>query len=300
MSVLPWAAVAAWVATAAVAGGAARDARRRAAAQHRLTRMRPRPAPPAGEPKTGRAPWDALAGRIGRMVASPARRRIWQARLGQAGWTGTPEGFLGRVVLLSTAAAGLALLLFGVWRVPWSRAGVGAGVVGVLVAVLLPVHLRTLAERRRARLLEELPDVFDFLAVSMAAGLTFDATLAHVVPQLEGVAQAELKRVLDDMRVGMTRREALDALANRTGLLELERLATLIAQAETLGRSLSEALRAEAARMRGARLLAARTRAGRLPVRMTFPIVLFLFPALYVILLGPALLDLLHAVGGHP
>lgn len=296
---LTWAAVLAWVAAAAVAAGGARAARRRAAARRRLERMQPPRLRPGGEPGTRRPAGGRLAPRIGLVLASPAQRRVWHERLGQAGWAGTPEAFLGRVALVSTAATVVCLLLFAVWRIPWPRAVAAAVAAGILVALLLLVHLRTLADRRRAALVQELPDVFDFLAVSMAAGLTFDATLAHVVPQLEGVAQQELRRVLDDMRVGMTRREALDALAARTGLAELERLAALVAQADTLGRGLSETLRSEAARMRGARLTEARTRAGRLPIRMTFPIVLFLFPALYVILLGPALLDLLHAVGGR-
>jgi tight adherence protein C len=291
------AAVAAWLAVAAVAAGGAWAARREAAARRRRERMRP------GGTQVRRSgardAAGALAAWMGRILTSPRQRRVWQERLDQAGWTATPEGFLGRVVLTGVASAVLALVLFIVWHIAWSRAVSAAFLAGVLVGLIRLAHLRTLADRRRAALLQDLPDVFDFLAVSMAAGLTFDATLAHVVPQLEGVAQQELRRVQDDMRVGMTRREALDALAGRTGLQELERLAALVAQADTLGRGLSETLRAEAARMRAARLTEARMRAGRLPVRMTFPIVLFLFPALYVILLGPALLDLLHAVGGR-
>jgi tight adherence protein C len=138
----------------------------------------------------------------------------------------------------------------------------------------------------------------EFLAVSLAAGLSLDGALSYVVPHLSGVVREVFEEYLDDLRVGHSRREALQRLTQRTQTEDLERFAALIHQAEQLGSGLHEPLRQESRRLRQARLMAARERAGRLPVQITVPIVLFLLPALYVILLGPAALSVLHSLGG--
>lgn len=287
--------VGAWLAVAVSAVGA-RVALRRAERERRLRRMGWSPPVRLAHPGwAGRLPKD-----VGRHLLPPGRRAAWEARLRLAGRRETPEAFIGRAGLMGAAAFLASTGLFLLLHVATAVALWGAVVVGVLAGLQLPVHLRTETERRRLVLLAQLPEVLDFLGVSLSAGLAFESALHHVVPQLDEPAAGELGRVVEDLRLGTTRRDALAALARRTGLVELDRLAALVAQADALGRGIADTLHAEAARLRETRLLEARTRAARLPVRLSLPLVAFLFPALYVVLLGPAVMDVLRVLGARP
>lgn len=292
----------AWIWVAAVAALLLRQNRHQRGRLRRLARMRPPAIAPAttGEPPAPSSPPQGLLvlEAVGRAVSTPLRREKWRLKLQEAYPMASIEAFFGRVALSGAAVAVVAGLVARWASLPAAETVLLALLAGTLGVLWFFAHLRTLRDLRHRQLQEALPDLFDFLAVSLAAGLTLDAALGYVVPQLEGAAHDAFQSLLHDLHVGSSRREAFTRLAQRTGLEALERLTLLIVQSDQLGTGLHEALRAEAQRLREERLGRARERAGRLPVQMTFPIVAFLLPALYALLLAPALIDILHSVGG--
>ena len=172
-----------------------------------------------------------------------------------------------------------------------------------LVVGLLAPHyiLQKSIQGRHNQIRKALPDVIDLLVVSVEAGAGLDGALAEVVARKEGPLVDEFRRLLGEVRVGKTRRRAWQDMADRVGEDNLSALVGSLAQAEQLGVSIAKALRTQADSLRTRRSLQIREIAAALPVKMLFPLIFFIFPALFVILLGPGLLsmtDLLGTLGG--
>ena len=198
-------------------------------------------------------------------------------------------------VVGSLAAAGLLVgLIAGVSLTgSWARA-IALGLVVALTAGSAPLlRQRSRAASRADRIATELPDVLDLLAVTVSAGLGFDAALARVSSAFEGPLAEELRRVRHEVALGATRGAALKELARRTGLPQLRAFAAAIAQADALGAPLAEVLRAQATTQRGIHSLRLEERAQQLPVKLVVPLVLCLLPALFVVVIGPAAVSLL-------
>lgn len=158
----------------------------------------------------------------------------------------------------------------------------------------LPDVLLKSAIRRRQRAIQRaLPDVLDLLTVSVEAGLGFDSAIAKVVEKLAGPAGEEFQRMLQDIRMGMPRREALREVAARTDVPDLNTFVASLIQADTLGVSISKVLRIQSEQMRNRRRQRAEELAMKAPVKLIFPLVLFIFPTIFIVLLGPALLQVL-------
>ncbi len=192
-------------------------------------------------------------------------------------------------------------------------AAAGAGLVGIAIGsaggpvgaiVLLPILgafgffapdilVAGRARARREAVRAELPDTLDLLAVSVEAGLGFDAAIGKVTEHMEGALSQELGLVLGAMRVGESRQDALKKLAERVPAAELAAFVRAIIQADQLGISLGRILRVQAADTRQRRQAAAEERAMKAPIKMLFPTVLFIFPAMFLVVLGPALMNLL-------
>lgn len=172
-----------------------------------------------------------------------------------------------------------------------------AAVLGVLVAGALGIGvpllwLRARVDRRQQRIVRELPDVFDMIVVSVEAGLGFEAAIARVTENTEGPLTDELRRTLLDMNLGMGRRRALQALSARTRALPMRALVAAIIQADQTGMGVGQVLRAQAEHLRTMRRQSAEERAMKAPLKMLFPLIFFIFPALFVVLLGPAVLSI--------
>ena len=198
-------------------------------------------------------------------------------------------------VVGSLAAAGLLVgLIAGVGLTgSWARA-VALGLVVALTAGSAPLlRQRSRADSRAARIATQLPDVLDLLAVTVSAGLGFDAALARVSSAFEGPLAEELRRVRHEVALGTTRAEALRELSRRTGLPQLRTFAAAIAQADALGAPLAEVLRSQASTQRAIHSLRLEERAQQLPVKLVVPLVLCLLPALFVVVIGPAAVSLL-------
>ena len=156
-----------------------------------------------------------------------------------------------------------------------------------------PTTLLTLKARsRRERVQADLPDALDLLAVSVEAGLGFDGAVAKLSEHMEGPLAEEFGLTLSEMRIGESRQEALKRMAERVDAPELSAFVRAIIQADQLGTTLGRILRVQAADSRLRRQAAAEERAMKAPIKMLFPTVLFIFPAMFLVILGPAILNI--------
>lgn len=173
---------------------------------------------------------------------------------------------------------------------------IAALVFSALIGFFFPnMVLRHKEEERRLHLSEVFPDVMDLLVVCVEAGLSLDAAIKKVGEEFRFASpdmSEELLLVNLEIRAGKGRIDALKSLAERTALEEMKALVSILIQAEHFGTSIADALRAHADDMRDIRIQTAREKAAKLPVKMAFPILMFIFPALFLVILGPAVIQI--------
>ena len=171
--------------------------------------------------------------------------------------------------------------------------------IGALLGAYLPIYLlnRAIMERRRA-IRRALPDAIDLLIVSVEAGIGFDGAVAKLVDKTRGPLAEEFARVLEEVYVGKSRVDALKAMAARANVAELTTFVAAIYQADELGVSVAKVLRAQGAAMRQARSQRAREIGAKLPVKMLIPLVFFIFPAIFIVILGPGAMSIMKSLGG--
>jgi len=153
--------------------------------------------------------------------------------------------------------------------------------------------LSHLAYNRQTEVRNTLPDILDTLVVSVEAGLGFEAALAQVVANADGPVVGEFARVLHEMQIGRARTDALREMGVRTTVTELKAFSSAVVQATTLGVSIAKVLRQQAAEMRLRRRQRAEEQAQKVPVKILFPMILCLFPAIFVVVLGPGMINLI-------
>jgi tight adherence protein C len=176
-----------------------------------------------------------------------------------------------------------------------SGAGMGflLTIGGAFVGFVMPDFvLSAKARARREAVRAELPDALDLLAVSVEAGLGFDGAISKLAEHMDGPLTEEFNLALGEMRIGEGRQEALKKMAERVDTPEISSFTRAIIQADQLGISLGRILRVQAADTRLKRQAAAEEKAMKAPIKMLFPLVLFIFPAMFIVILGPALLNL--------
>jgi len=211
--------------------------------------------------------------------------------LALAGVKTTPGAFLA-VWVVSTllpvvAVTGLALLM----GLPLALALMG-GLVLALVGFAAPLFLlRGATRQRQRRILRALPDTLDLIAVSVEAGLGLEAALARVTEKLPGPLSDEVSRTLREIAVGRDRHEALTDLGERTGVDDLRTFVLSIVQAEQLGVGIAQTLKAQSDFLRLKRRQQAELAAQQAPVKMVFPLVFLIFPAMMIVILGPAAIN---------
>jgi tight adherence protein C len=192
--------------------------------------------------------------------------------------------------LVAGAALGLVVVALG---------SVGAGVLFMPVfgalGFLAPDWVLTFKIRsRREAIRGELPDALDLLAVSVEAGLGFDGAVTKLTEHMSGPLIDEFALMLNEIRVGEARSVALRKMADRVDAGELSNFVRAVIQAEQLGISLGRILRVQAADSRLRRQAAAEEKAMKAPIKMLFPTVGFIFPAMFIVVLGPAMLNILR------
>jgi tight adherence protein C len=173
-----------------------------------------------------------------------------------------------------------------------TAAFVFASVLGAIGYIAPAIVVSQRAKRRQSTIVRQLPDALDLLAVSVEAGLGFDGAVAKLTQYMAGPLSEEFELALGEMRIGESRPDALKKLALRAGTPEVSAFVRSIVQADQLGTSLGRILRVQATDTRNKRQAAAEERAMKAPIKMLFPTVAFIFPAMFIVILGPALLSL--------
>jgi tight adherence protein C len=207
---------------------------------------------------------------------------------------------LGRRVTPTSYLAAKGVLAFAGALVGIMFSSLAGSATGLLFTVALaaagffgPDYFVSLKARsRRERVKADLPDALDLLAVSVEAGLGFDGAIAKISEHMEGPLADEFSLTLGEMRIGESRQDALKRMADRVDAPELSSFTRAIIQADQLGTSLGRILRVQAADSRLRRQAAAEEKAMKAPIKMLFPTVLFIFPAIFLVILGPAFMNL--------
>ncbi len=200
------------------------------------------------------------------------------------------------VVKLLTSIVGLVL---GFLLLDFGEDGTQRAVLFLLPIVLgffgPDAWLQRKIDERRQAMLRALPDILDLLVISVEAGLGFDSALSRVVATVPGPLSEEFFRMLQETRVGVSRRDAMRHLMDRTDLDELRSFLLAMIQAEAFGVTIARVLRVQADEMRVKRRQRAQEKAFAAPVKLVFPLVFCIFPALFIVLLGPAALQISEA-----
>ena len=246
-----------------------------------------------GRADAARPRWELLGRLSGLLVR--LHLKLWRrqspdvisAQLRRAGASRrlTPELFMaGRVVLIVAAVLG-GLTLVGGPR------GFVLAIVFAVAAIYLPSFFLSKAAAQRAdRIDGELPHFVDQLAIAIEAGMSFDAALSYLVEASDGPLSEEIGRIMTEVRVGESRRAALRSFAERVGSDNAIAFANAVVSSEQLGSPLAGILRAQAADFRHRRQMHAEERAQKAPVKMLFPIAIFILPVMFVVILAPAFL----------
>lgn len=175
------------------------------------------------------------------------------------------------------------------------RSIVFISIIEVCLGLLFPnLLLNKRIGQRQKQILNSLPDVLDLLTVSVEAGLGFDGALAKVIDKMPGPIAYEFENVLQEMKVGKQKRDALKDMAERVGIHDLTTFVGSIIQADQLGVSISNVLRIQSEQMREKRRQRAKEKAMKAPVKMLIPMVLFIFPTIFSVLIGPVIIKVIY------
>jgi tight adherence protein C len=240
----------------------------------------------------------AGAGRVAKRITPlDARNRISQKLL----LAGHPEGWDAERVLAFKVIGAVAGLVGGIF--------LGAVMHPAPLVALVFTALLTFAgfvvpdtminrkvEERQKEILRTLSDTLDLLTISVEAGLSLNAAIAQVVQNVPGVLSAEFARMLQEIQLGVPRSEAFRHLAERTDVEELNAFALAMIQADVFGVSIASVLRTQAQQLRIKRRQRAEAKAQQTPVKIVFPLVLCVLPALFVIIIGPGAIQIAHGL----
>jgi tight adherence protein C len=202
----------------------------------------------------------------------------------------SPNGFIASQGIFALLAAFLGLVVFGAAKP--AAAPLFAALMGVLGFMGPGFVLGAKVRARQAAVAAELPDALDLLSVSVEAGLGFDGAVQKLTEHMHGPLIEEFELALGEMRIGEGRQEALKKMAERSASPEMASFVRAIIQADQLGISLGRILRIQAGDTRLKRQLLAEEKAMKAPIKMLFPTVAFIFPAMFIVILGPAFLNL--------
>jgi tight adherence protein C len=236
----------------------------------------------------------AISGRMSRVASSSFQERT-EKRLALAGNPGNlrTADWLGVKAVGAVVGGAIFVLLFGVLNILTMPPvlGLGMGLIGVLLGYTVPEFwLGSQVRKRQHAILLQIPDALDLLTISVRAGLGFDAALGKVVEKLNGPLTDEFRRALAEVRVGKARREALRDIIPRTEVPPLTNFIGAIIQAEQLGVSISKVLQVQSEQLRIERRQRAEEQAAKAPIKMLFPLVGCIFPSLFIVILGPAII----------
>jgi tight adherence protein C len=232
-----------------------------------------------------------LSGTVARVTSSNFSERT-EKRLALAGNPGDIRvaDWLGIKAIAAAAFAAIAFIFFGLLGGN-IFAGLALGVVGLGIGYIFPEFwLGGRIKKRQKLIIMQIPDALDLLTISVRAGLGFDAALGKVVEKMKGPLIDEFRRALAEVRVGKARRDALRDIVPRTEVPPLTNFVGAIVQAEQLGVSISKVLQVQSEQLRIERRQRAEEQAAKAPIKMLFPLVGCIFPSLFIVILGPAII----------
>lgn len=220
-------------------------------------------------------------------VSRAQKKIIW------AGWSEKMDGNTWAAIRLVSMVAGIAALFFVMPRVegPMLRLGVGALIL-FMGAFGPEASLKRAIDDRRKTMERELPDMIDLLVISVEAGLGFEAAMGRVVATVPGELSSEFQWMLAETRVGISRHDALRNMSARTDVDDLNSFILALIQADQFGVSVARMLRVQAEEMRVRRRQRIQERAFAAPVKMIFPMLFCIFPSIFIIILGPAAINI--------
>ena len=235
-----------------------------------------------------------MSGRMSRVASSSFTDRT-EKRLALAGNPGELRvaDWLGIKAIGAAVGGILFFFLFGVVGILGFPFPIGylLSVVGLLFGYTIPEFwLGGRVKKRQKAILLMIPDTLDLLTISVRAGLGFDAALGKVVEKLKGPLSEEFRRALAEIRVGKARRDSLRDIVPRTEVPPLTNFIGAIIQAEQLGVSISKVLQVQSEQLRIERRQRAEEQAAKAPIKMLFPLVGCIFPSLFIVILGPAII----------
>jgi tight adherence protein C len=222
------------------------------------------------------------------------------AKLETAGrpWKMGVKEFMGLKTLSIAVFAGMAYIAYRFMASVRPEFAIATAALALLIGYILPDYiLQQVIAGRHSKIRKALPDTIDLLTVSVEAGVGFDGAMAKVAEKVKGPLTDELLRALEEMRLGKLRMQALRDMSTRIDMQEVRTFVAALYQAEQLGVSIAKVLKVQGDTMRTRRSQLARELAAKLPVKMVFPLVFFIFPSLFVILLGPAMMEIYKALG---
>jgi len=239
-----------------------------------------------------------LSGSVARITSANFSERT-DKRLALAGNPGDMRtgDWLGIKAMGAVAGAGILFLLFGILGGNILN-GIVFAVLGLGIGYIFPEFwLSGQIKKRQKLVLIQIPDALDLLTISVRAGLGFDAALGKVVEKMKGPLVDEFRRALAEVRVGKVRRDALRDIVARTEVQPLTNFIGAIIQAEQLGVSISKVLQIQSEQLRIERRQRAEELAAKAPIKMLFPLVGCIFPALFIVILGPAIILIVGNLG---
>ena len=230
-----------------------------------------------------------LFNRITTRLVSANKRDVYETRLAGAGhpWGMDADSFvLGKYILV--------VVLLGV--------GILSRNVTILAVLLISsllapdMFLKSNEKKRKEQMIKSMPDILDLINVSVEAGLGFDAALQKVVDKTEGPLIQEFAHTLNEINIGKPRREALRDMADRIQVDEISTFLGSVIQADQLGVSITNVMKIQSQQVRENRRMRAEEAAQKAPIKILIPLVVFIFPTILVVLLGPALITIMDSL----
>jgi tight adherence protein C len=238
--------------------------------------------------------------RIGNFITRFAPQRALEStahQLETAGSPGhlTPAEFWALRAIVAVLLGVLMLMLMSRFGAETPRRLLYTALIVILGFYLPPLMLRAMIDRRKEAIIKKFPDALDLMSICVDAGLTFDGAMAKVDEKWDDPLAREFGRVIYEIQLGKTRRQALRDMADRTDVADVSSFVASILQADQLGVSIGKVLRIQSEQMRIRRRQRAEEKAHQAPVKMLFPMVFLIFPSMFVVLLGPAALQMVRS-----
>lgn len=220
-----------------------------------------------------------------------------ERQLRQAGISMNPQSYSAGAAFFTAVCVGTGIL----WgRTEGSGKAVLSGLVGLYAGVIINrFYLKSRIKKRNDEIYHQLPEMMDLLSVSVSAGLGFDQALSYVVDKFKGALFDELDITQREISLGRRRKEALNEFADRCENMEIRTFVTAVIQAEEMGASMQNILSVQASSIRQSHKQNVEEKAQKLSVKILVPMVLFIFPVIFIVLMGPAMMSVLQMFGGE-